>query len=90
MRVSITDPGMTPVHSNTDYLRSGRYMSTSDRPTAGSIVGGKSDEDRGFFPFSLLAGAMAMEGTRLKSDWKWIRRLEEERGTGSTRAAKRK
>ena len=29
MRVSITDPGMTLVHSSTDHLRFGRYNSTA-------------------------------------------------------------
>ena len=65
-------------------------LSTSDRPTAGSIARDELDEDTGFFPFSLLVGAIAMEGAELKSDWKRKQRFEEERGTGITRAARRK
>ena len=65
-------------------------MSTNDRPMAGSIAGDELDEDKGFFPFSLLVGAMAMEGAELKSDWKRKQGLEEERGIGSTLPARRK
>ena len=33
VRVSITDPGMTLVHSSTDHLRSGRYSRTPIQPS---------------------------------------------------------
>ena len=56
-------------------------LSTSDRPMVGSIAKGELDEGACFFPFSLLVGAMAMEGGALKSDWKQKQRSEEERGT---------
>ena len=65
-------------------------LSTNDRPTAGLIAGDELDKGRGFFPFSLLVGAMAMERAVIKSDWKRKQRFEEESGTGSTRAARRK
>ena len=64
-------------------------LSTNDRPTAGSIARDELDEGIGFFPFSLLVCAMAMEGAELKSDWKRKQRLEEERGIGSMWVAKR-
>ena len=65
-------------------------LSTSDQPTAGSIGGGGLVEDRGFFPFSLLVGAMAVEGAERKSDWERKQGLEGEGGIGSTLPARRK
>ena len=44
-------------------------LSTHDRPTAGSTAKGGLAQDRGFFPFSVWFGAMAMERTELRSDW---------------------
>ena len=35
MRVSITDPGMTLVHSSTGHLRSGRYTTGTGLLSAG-------------------------------------------------------
>ena len=43
-------------------------LSTRDRPMAGSTAKGGLAEDRGFFPFSIRFGAMAMERTELRSD----------------------
>ena len=65
-------------------------LSTSDQPTAGSIVGDELVEDIGFFPFSLLVGAMAMVGVELKSDWEQKQEFEGEGGIGSTLPARRK
>ena len=55
-------------------------MSTSDRPMVGSTAGGGLDEETGFFPFSLLVGAIAMEGTELRSDWKQEQRFGGRKG----------
>ena len=41
MRVSITDPGMTLVHSSTGHLRSGRYIQT------GGISASAKEDSRG-------------------------------------------
>ena len=35
-------------------------LSTHDQPTAGSTAGGGLAEDKGFFPFSVRFGAMAV------------------------------
>ena len=53
------------------------WFSTSDRPTAGSMAGGGLAEDRGFFPFFVRFGAMAMERAELGSDGEKKLRFEE-------------
>ena len=50
------------VASTGQILSMASWLSTHDRPTAGSTAGGGQAEDRGFFPFSLIVGAMAMGG----------------------------
>ena len=40
-------------------------------------------EDRGFFPFSVRFGAMAMKRYELRSDWKREMRFEEAEELGS-------
>ena len=63
-------------------------LSTSDQPTAGSIVGDELVEDIGFFPFSLLVGAMAMVGAELKSNWKAEAEIRGRRGNRKHAASK--
>ena len=58
-------------------------MSTRDRPMAGSTTGGGLAKDRGFFPFSVRFGAMAIEKSELESDWKRKQRYEEAKRLGS-------
>ena len=64
-------------------------LSISDRPMAGAIAGGELVEGTDIFPFSLFVGAMAMEGGRAQVRLRWKQRLKEERGTGSSRAARK-
>ena len=66
------------------------WLSTRDRPTTGSIVRGGLAEDRSFFAFSVLVGAIAMEGSQLESDWEQKQGLEEEGRIGTTPRARRK
>ena len=57
-------------------------LSTSDRPTAGSIAGGALAEDRGFFPLSACFGAMTMERAERRFDWKEEQSLREAEESG--------
>ena len=52
------------------------WLSTRDRPTAGSMAGGGLAEDSGFFPFSDQFNAMAMERAELESEWERKLRFE--------------
>src|SRR3989337_1629410 len=66
------------------------WLSTRDRPLAGSMAGGGLAEDRGFFPFSVRFGAMVIEKAELKSDWKRKQRYEEVEKLGDALPAMRK
>ena len=87
---------IVPPHSLKLVASAGRalsmasWFSTRDRPTAGSTAGGGQAEDRGFFPFFVRFGAMAVERIELGSDWKRKLGFEEVEKLGSALPARGK